>query len=612
MGRPQTIRKSLPGLWRVGRRFWPYLRRTRLLVTGSSVALVAAIGLRLLEPWPLKFVFDRVIGAASSGIPIIDALDPMALLSLAALAVVLTTGLRALADYSHTVGFARVGNRALADVRDEVYRHLQGLSLSFHATARSGDLVVRVISDINLLKDAVVTAVVPLLVNVLVLVSMVGLMWWLQWQLTLLALAMLPLFWLATTRLSRRLQEVSRQQRHREGALAATATEAIVAIKAVQALSLEGRFARDFCAGGARSEREDVKARRLAASLERSVDVLIAIATALVLWQGARLVLDQAMTPGDLLVFLTYLRRTFNPLQDFAKQVGRLARATAAGERILDLLETTPAVRDLPGAVPAPRFRGSVEFEAVTFGYDPDRPVLTQVDFLVRPGQRVAIVGPSGIGKSTLTSLLLRLYDPVQGSVRIDGRDVREYTLRSLRSQFGVVLEDTVLFAASALDNIGFGADDATREEIVAAARLANAHGFIEALPHGYDTLLGERGATLSRGQRQRIAIARAAVRNAPILILDEPTSGLDEANEREVITALDRLARGRTTFLIQHDLHLAARADVILYLDHGRLSECGTHTELLRANGLYAAAVRLQSTSPNGGLVASAHAVTA
>ena len=341
--------------------------------------------------------------------------------------------------------------------------------------------------------------------------------------------------------------------------MAATAAETIGSIKVIQALSLENRFAESFLRRNRESQVEDVKTACLTAALGRSVSFLVAATTALVLWYGTRLVIRRELTPGELLVFMTYLKNAFRPVRDLAKYTGRLVKATAAGERVMHLLEQTPEVRDLPRARPAHPFRGVLQFNAVDFEYEPGRRVLNQIDFTVEPGQHVALVGPSGIGKSTLASLVLRLYDPTHGQVRIDGRDIREFTLDSLRAQIGIVLQDTLLFAATVGDNIAWGSSRPTVAEIEAAARIASAHHFIENLPEGYDTWVGERGVTLSGGQRQRISIARAAVRNARFLILDEPTTGLDDENERIVLQALTRLSQGRTTLWITHDLRIAA-----------------------------------------------------
>src|SRR6266851_2803292 len=602
MKRRRTLKESLPGLRRILARFGPYIRPHKFLVIGSMLALIAEVVLRVLEPIPLKFVIDLVSGTKHSHgrvfLSSVQNLDSSTILALSALAIVVLTGLRALADYANTIGFALVGNRVLTRVRNELYRHLQGLSLSFHTKARSGDLILRVMSDVNMVKDVAVTAALPLLASGLIFVGMVGVMFWLQWKLALLALFFLPLLWFWTFRLGRRIQEAARKQRKRESAMAASAAEAIGAIKIVQTLCLEGVFADSFLRRNKKSMKEDVKGARLSAALGRTAGFLIATSTALVLWYGARLVISGALSPGDLVVFLAYLKMAYRPIQEFAKYTARLAKASAAGERVLDLLDRTPEVRDLPGAVAAPPLTGAVCFDGVSFAYEAGRPVLDGIDFAVNPGEHVALVGPSGIGKSTIVSLMLRLYDPMQGRVLIDGRDLREYTLASLRSQISVVLQDTLLFAASVRDNIAYGAQNATNEEIEAAASLANARDFIRAMPAGYETTLGERGVTLSAGQRQRIAIARAAVRRAPILILDEPATGLDEENQRAVLEALERLAEGRTTFSVTHDLQHAARADLILYLEHGRVFERGTQHELLQTNGRYAHLYRLQNSA--------------
>jgi ATP-binding cassette subfamily B protein len=582
------------------RYFWPQARKHRWLIAGSWTALLLEVTFRLLEPWPLKVVFDRVINKMRGGhgyrVSLFDIFEPMALLAIMATLTVALTAFRAVAGYWTTVGFAKIGNRVLTRVRTQLYRHVQYLSLSFHSKARTGDLVVRMISDVGLLQDVVVTAVLPMIAKALILAGMVALMFWLNWRLALVALGVFPLFWLRTVSMGRKINEVARVQRKREGAMAATASETVIAIRTIQALSLESAFEQQFSRQNEKNLKQDVKAKRLAASLERSVDLLTAIAGALVLFYGTRLVLSKELSAGALLVFLAYLKNAFRPIQEFAKYTARLSKAAAAGERVIDLLQQVPEVRDLPDAVRAPAFRGEVRFENVSFAYNHGQSLLNAIDLEVKQGRCIALVGPSGGGKTTLVSLLLRLYDPLSGTVSIDGKDVRAFTLESLRSQISVVLQDNVLFAASVRDNIAYGCAGASDTQVEAAARLANAHDFISRLPDRYNTTLGERGMTLSQGQRQRIAIARAAIRRAPILILDEPMTGLDKPNEHAVRVSLERLDYGCTTFLITHDLQHASRADLVLYLEAGRIVERGTHQELLRTNGRYAGAYALQS----------------
>jgi ATP-binding cassette subfamily B protein len=600
MNRSASLSKAVPGLWQFGRYFWPIIRPQWLLLTVSGLALVADVGLRVLEPWPMKVIFDYVLVPARSDdaarpAPLAD-WDPALLLVMAVVTIVALTSLRALATYWNTVSLAIASGRVMTQVRNHLYRHLQRLSLGYHNQARSGDLIVRVSGDASRMQEVLITAALPLVSSLLTLVAMVLVMLWLDWRLALLSTVTLPLFWLAATRFSQRIRSASRQQRQQEGAVAATAAESLAAIKLVQALSLENAFAAVFAEQNHRSLSDVVETKRLAAHLERTVDVVIAMGTALVLWFGARLVIQDALSPGDVLVFLSYLKNAFKPVQNFAKYTGRLAKAAASGERILNVMETEPEVRDYPHARPAPIFGGALRLEDLWFAYEPGQPVLQGLNLSVQPGQQVAVVGPSGSGKSTLMSLLLRLYDPTAGRILIDGCDLRDYTLDSLRPQISVVLQESLLFAATIRENIAYGVAGVSPGEIEAAARLANAHDFITALPQGYDTPVGERGATLSGGQRQRIAIARAAIRQTPILILDEPTTGLDNANEQAVVAALRRLAQGRTTFLITHDLSLTTQADQVLYLEQGQVIEQGTHSNLMTKNGSYATLFRMQS----------------
>ena len=593
MAKAASLHKLAPSLWRLMRHFWPYVRRHKLIMFGAMSALFFEVAMRILEPWPLKIIFDYLIlpkeQTAAGGSAMWHGMSPETILIATVVSVVIIAGLRAVAAYINVVGFALIGNRVLTEVRNDVYRHVQTLSLSFHHQARTGDLTVRVISDIGLLQEIVVTAMLPLLGNLMILFGILAVMLWLNWQLALLALVVVPLFWLTTLRLGRRIRHVAREQRQREGAMAATASESLGAIKTVQALSLQENFQAQFASDSNKSLKQGVKAKRLAANLERTIDVLIAIASALVLWYGTQLVLRSHLTPGDLLVFLMYLKTAFKPVRNFAKYTGRLAKASAAGDRIMELLELEPGVTDAADAISAPALRGTIEFKAVNFSYQ-QQAVLKDLSFSIEAGEHIALIGPSGVGKSTIVNLLLRLYDPSSGTITVDGQDIRRYTLASLRTQISVVLQDGLLFAASVRDNISSGDASIDQEAIEQAARLANADEFIQQLPQAYDTAIGERGATLSNGQRQRIAIARAIIRHTPIVILDEPTSGLDEDNERQVLEALDHLSQGRTSLIITHDLQLAARADHILWLQNDAPPAWGSHSQLLLQYASYGA----------------------
>jgi ATP-binding cassette, subfamily B, bacterial len=598
-----SLQETLPGMGRILKRFAPQIKKQKTLLFLSFLALMAETLLRLLEPWPLKIIFDHIllpgINRTAITLPFIGTVSPILLLSLLTVGSIGLAVLRGAAAYSSTAGMAVAASHVMTEVRGDLYSHLQRLSLSFHNQAKTGDLIARVTQDITRLREVTVMALLPLVASSLTLVGMVGVMFWLHWEMALIAIAIFPLFVISTTRATRQIREVVRRQRKREGAMAATAAEAMGAIKVVQALSLQTMLEDTFSSHNRKSLQDDASAQKLSAGLERTMEVLVTVAVALTLWKGVQLVLQGVVTAGDLLVFITYLKTAFKPIRQLAKYTGQIAKATASGERIIDVLDTIPDIQDTRGALDAPAFRGAVKFERVSFAYDTETEAggrLNQVSFEAKSGQRLALVGPSGSGKSTLISLLLRFYDPIEGRILIDGHDLREYKIDALRRQISVVLQDSILFAASVRENIAYGRLDATQAEIEAAAKLANAHEFILKLPQGYDTILGERGATLSGGQRQRIAIARAAIRHAPIVILDEPTTGLDNHSERTVSEALDRLTQGCTTFTVSHNLHITEAADRILYIEEGEVLEQGTHQELIALKGRYAKLYQLQA----------------
>jgi ATP-binding cassette subfamily B protein len=611
MGRRRSVRQSIPTLRRILTRCWPLIRRERIVISGSFLALFGEVGFRLLEPWPLKFVFDRLMlgaapggaGAAAPGAAgILDRLDTGALLAVCAAGILAVAAARTGCSYLRRVGFALAGSRILSMWRGEVFTHLQRLSLSFHSRRRAGDLLTRLIGDIGQVKEVAITAAMPFVAHALTLVALATVTLWMDWRLGLLGLAILPLYVLSTRRIGRRIRGIAQEQRERKGMMGATAGEVIGSIKTVQSLSLEDVHQKAFADRNKSDMRSGVKAKRLSARLVSTTDLLIALGTAAVLWIGARQVLRGAITPGDLIVFLAYLKIAFRPLQNMAKYSGRIAKAGASADRILDVLDTTPLVVNRPGAVEAPAVIDWVRFEGVTFAYEPGHNVIEGLDLEARRGEVVVLAGPSGAGKSTIASLLLRLYDPAAGRIVLDGTDARDLTVETLRRRIAVVPQENVLFAVSIRDNIAYGAPGATDEQVTAAARLAQAHDFIMRQPQGYDTIVGERGQTLSEGQRQRIAIARAAVREAPILLLDEPTSSLDNENTRKVRQALRDLSPGRICFIIAHDLSMVQEDSIVFFLDRGRVVETGTHAELLRCGGAYAAMHAAQGARTSAG----------
>lgn len=579
-----------------------YLLRPHWKSLSVALLAVAAQGVTdVLEPWPLKILLDHVIG--NKHLPewlagIIHATvgtDKSAILNFTALAVIVIAVVGAIGSYTEKYFTTSVGQWVMHDLRRTLYHHIQRLSLSWHDQKRTGDLISRVTSDIDAIQSFITSALLGMVVNVLTLVGMIGVMFYLNWQFTLIALSVAPVLFVVVYTFTRRIKKASRDVRKKEGEVVSVVEEVLSSMRVVKAFAREDYEQRRFEQESLESVETALRARSLKAKLSPLVEVIVAAGTCLVIWYGARLVLAGSLTPGVLIVFFLYLGKMYKPMRELSKMTDTFSKAAVGFERIQEVLETERQVRDQPHARRAPGFKGRIEFEHVDFGYDADRKILNDVNFVIEPGQVAAIVGPTGAGKTTIISLIPRFYDPLSGCVKIDGADVRTFKQRSLRQQISFVLQETLLFHAPIWHNIAYGKPEATRDEIVRAAKLANAHEFIEKMPEGYDTMVGERGVTLSGGQRQRIAIARAIIRNSPILILDEPTSGLDAASEELVFEALNRLMADKTCIVIAHRLATVRRADVIFVLKDGTVVEQGTHQQLLERGGLYSELYEIQ-----------------
>ncbi|HIT74606.1 MAG TPA: ABC transporter ATP-binding protein [Candidatus Avipropionibacterium avicola] len=556
----------------------PHLRRHRALAVWGLLALLADVVFRVLEPWPIKFAVDAVSQALGAELADRSGLGGKVVPVLVAAAgalIVIVIG-RAVTNYASTICFALVGARVSTELRSRVFAHIQRLSLRYHSRSSVGDLSQRLVGDIGRLQEVAVTAGLPLIGNVVTLGALAVVMVVLNPVLGVIVVLTAVAYLLLSRMSGPKITHASRNTRKGEGQLVGSAAEALAAIRVVQTYALEDSAARAFTDGNARAMKAGVKARRLAARLERSTDVLVGIGQAAVIVAGGLMVVRGQLTPGDLVLFVMYLKIAMKPLRDLAKYTGRIARASASGERIADLMEVEPEIRDVPGALELGRVGGAITLHRVMARDGHGRPLFNGVDLHIPAGQRIGLLGPSGSGKTTLVNYLLRLDEPESGHVMVDGHGVQYVSLESLRRQFGVVLQESVLFAATVRENIRYGHDGASDEQVVQAAQLAGAHDFVTALPEGYDTVLGARGDTLSGGQRQRIAIARAMVRNAPIVVLDEPTTGLDPATRAEVTAALEWVSRGRTTVAITHDVATLAGLDRVVWLEDGRIVEDG------------------------------------
>jgi subfamily B ATP-binding cassette protein MsbA len=480
------------------------------------------------------------------------------------------------------------------DLRRVLYSHIQRLSLSFHDHKRTGDLISRVTTDIDAVQSLISQVLLGMLVNVLTLFGMMLVMLYLNWAFTVIALLVAPALFFVVYHYTHRIKNASRAMRRQEGEVVTILEEVLSSIRVVKAFAREDYEQQRFERESRESVEKALRARGFKAKLPPLVEVIVAAGTCLVLWYGARLVLSGDLTSGELLVFLLYLGKMYKPMRELSKMTDTISKASVGWERIREVLENETQIRDARGARRAPRFKGQIEFKHVGFSYG-GPPVLSDLSLRIWPGQLAALVGPTGAGKTTIVSLLPRFYEFTSGEIKIDGTDIRRFKQKSLREQISFVLQETLLFRATVAQNIAYGKPQASREEIVRAARLANAEEFIDRMPDGYETMIGERGLTLSGGQRQRITIARAIIRNSPILILDEPSAGLDAESEKLVFDALGNLMEGKTSIVIAHRLATVRRADVIFVIDRGRVVEQGTHEELLNVGGLYSRLYELQ-----------------
>ncbi len=574
------LRESLIRLRTILGYFAPYTDRMALVVG----AMLLSTFLGLLQPQLMRLVLDVALPQRD--------LRLLSLLVLGTLALPLAQG---------GIGFVQgyistwVSQQVSFDARDRLYRHVQTFSLRFFAGTKTGDILSRINRDAGQISQAISGTLLPLVSQVLTLSGILVAVMLMNWRLGLLALSLLPPFFFSARYFGGIMRRLYRQHGEAWSELTAVLQQGLAGIRLVQALQREEEEAKRYAAQGRETIRLAMRIQAYAGRQSLINTFLSALGPALVLWYGGAQVINGSLTIGELLAFTNYIARLFGPVSAFANMNVQLQQALAAFDRVQEYLEIQTEIRDRPGAIELPPVRGRIEFQDVSFAYSPERPILKHISFTVEPGQLVALVGPTGAGKSTVVNLIPRFYDPDEGCVRIDGYDLREVTLASLRRQIATVDQETFLFNTTILENIRYARPEATFDEVVEAAKAAYLHDFIMSLPEGYETVVGERGVKLSGGERQRLAIARAILRNPRILILDEATSSLDSIAESYIQRALEPLMRGRTVIAIAHRLSTILSADKILVLQQGELVESGTHRELLARGGLYAQLYRTQ-----------------
>jgi subfamily B ATP-binding cassette protein MsbA len=566
------------------------------------LAMLVETLMSLAAPWPLKIILDNVVGDRKMSPWLHDLLRPMLehgnrlhIALIAACLYVFISALGALASYIDNYYTESAGQWVAHDLRMRLYNHLQRLSLAYYDTHQTGPILSTITSDISTIQGFASSSTLDILVDMLTIVSMLGLMFWLNWDFTLIALAVTPFLLLFVSRFKKAVKQATHEVRKEQSEIVAVVQQGLESMQVVKAFGQEKTEETMLQTVSEATVSAALKARSVKALLSPVVTIVVSICTAIVLWRGAALILAGSMTVGSLTVYLAYLSRFFKPVKDLATTTNAIAQVTVGVERVRAILDTDTVIPEKPDAIEPPALKGDIEARNVAFYYNADAPILTDVSFHIKPGEFVGIVGPTGAGKSTVVSLIPRFYDVTAGDLLIDGNDVRNYQIRPLRNQIGYVLQDTVLFHGTILENIAFGNPRASRDEIIAAAKLANADEFISHMPQGYETMVGERGSTLSGGQRQRIGIARAMVRNNPILLLDEPTAALDSESEKIVIEALEKLMKGKTVIAIAHRLTTIRDANLIIVLSGGVVAESGSHDQLLARNGIYAELYRTQ-----------------
>ncbi|MFZ3329158.1 MAG: ABC transporter ATP-binding protein [Candidatus Acidiferrales bacterium] len=580
------------------------VRPYRIALSLVFIAMLVQTAATLAAPWPLKVILDSVVDhrplphwLAHAVEPFMANGDRMRLATIAAIALVLIAAIGALASYIQNYYTESVGQWIAHDLRMRTYHHLQRLSLTFYDTHQTGSMLSTITDDVSTIQQFASSATLGIAVDLLTIICMVGLMFWLNWDFALIALALTPFLLLFVSRFKRDVKRATHEVRKKQSNIVSAVQQGLESMRVVQAFGREDLEQQQLEIVSKASVEAALHARRIKASLSPVVNIGVAACTAVVIARGAALILRGSMTIGELIVFLAYLTRFFKPVQDLAKMSNTLAQAAVGVERVQSLLETDMTTPESANALDPPPLTGEITFDRVAFHYQKDQPVLKDVSFVAKAGQMVGIVGPTGSGKSTVMSLIPRFYDPTSGTIQVNGINICELKLQPFRDRIGYVLQDTVLFRGTVADNIAFGRNGATREQVIAAAKAANADEFICQMSTGYDTMVGEGAQLLSGGQRQRIGIARVMLRDSPILLLDEPTAALDSESERTVIDALERLMKNRTVIMIAHRLSTIRDANQIIVLKDGVVAEQGSHDELIAHNGLYAELHRTQFT---------------